>query len=465
MKHLLAILLPALLLTASTGFSADTNLEEMLPVQEHTLDNGMRLLMIEDHSAPIISYMVYYKVGSRYERPGITGMAHMFEHMMFRGSKKYGPEEHSDIVKAHGGSLNASTSYDRTAYFENISAEHLELVMHLEAERQANLDISEETFLPERDVIAEERRQRIDNSLFGSASEELMTNVYRAHPYNWPIIGWMSDIQNYRLEDLKWFHKTYYAPNNAVAVLVGDFDPDHAIELFEKYHGPIPPQPVPTEAQTSEPPQQGERRIKFHRPAQLPFLFAGYHVPAAGHPDFPALEVTQKILSDGESSRIYKKAVYEDQVARFAGGVLYDLHDPGLFFTYIGVNVGRDLEEAEQTLFSVIDSLAVNGPSERELQKAKNQIEADLIFGLQTNQGKARYIGESEMKYVNGYKQAFEQVERARLVTADDVKRVISKYFVPLNRTTLILVPDNEAKPVDVNAIETADNSAEGVGQ
>ncbi|MCB2212248.1 insulinase family protein [bacterium] len=454
MKRILTPVLMALLLVASASFASD-DIMDLFDVQEHVLDNGMRLLMIEDHSAPIISYMVYYDVGSRNERPGITGMAHMFEHMMFRGSTKYGPEEHANIVKANGGSLNANTWYDRTAYFENISAEHLELVIHLEAERQANLTINEDTFLPEQQVISEERRQRVDNSLYGSAVEELMTNVFRAHPYNWPVIGWMSDIQNYRIEDLQWFHKTYYAPNNAVAIVAGDFDPDEAIELVEKYHGPIPSQPLPVMAKTQEPPQRGERRIEFHRPAQLPFLFAAYHTPAASHTDIPALRVVEKILSDGESSRLYKKCVYEEQVARFAGGSLYELADPGLFMTYIGVNAGRDLEEAEGVLFGTIEDMAVNPVSDTELQKAKNQLEADFYSMLQTNYGKASSLGEACMLYDGDWEMGLRQFEATKNVTADDVMRVVGKYFRPINRTTVILVPDNEVDPVDFSAETT----------
>ncbi len=456
MKRTLALVLLALLLLASASFASDT--ADLINVQEHMLDNGMRLLMIEDHSAPIISYMVYYNVGSRNERPGITGMAHMFEHMMFRGSTKYGPEEHANIVKAHGGGLNANTSYDRTAYFENISAEHLELVIHLEAERQANLDISEESFLPEQLVVTEERRQRVDNSLYGSALEELWTNAYRAHPYNWPVIGWMSDVQNYRMDDLQWFHKTYYAPNNATAILVGDFDPDEAIALVEKYHGPIPPQPLPVEAQTQEPPQRGERRIEFRRPAQLPFLFAAYHTPEASHEDIPALRVVEKILSDGESSRLYKKCVYEEQVARFAGGSLYELAQPGLFMVYIGVNAGRELDEAEEILFSTIEEMGTSPVTDMELQKAKNQLEADFYFNLQTNYGKASSIGEACMLYDGDYDMAMRQFEATRSVTAEDVQRVVAKYFRAVNRTTLILVPDSETEPVDLSMTKATEN-------
>ncbi|MBD3165112.1 insulinase family protein [bacterium] len=424
---------------------------ELLNVQEYRLDNGLQLLMLEDHSAPIVSYQVWYHVGSRHEKPGITGMAHFFEHMMFRGSKKYKPEEHSKIVKAHGGSLNANTWYDRTMYFENISSDQLELVVHLEAERQANLTITPETFEPERQIVREERLMRVDNSLFGSAQEQLITNMFRAHPYNWPVIGWMSDIENYTQEQLRWFHKTYYSPNNCTVVLVGDFDPDEAIALHEKYYGHLPSQEIPPEPKTQEPPHQGERRVYFERPAQLPFVLAGYHIPAARHKDMPAIEVAQKILSDGESSRIYRTCVYERQLAPFAGGFVYDLYAPGLFFAYIGVNPGTEIDTAEAALFDVIETLGLEGPTEQELQKAKNQIEADYIFGLTSVAGKGMAIGETLIKHDGDYEEFLKWPEKVREVTIDDVKRVVQTYLVQRNRTTLILVPNEDAKPVNVS--------------
>jgi len=300
----------------------------LLDIEEHRLDNGLRVLMLEDHSAPVVSYQVWFDVGSRNERPGITGLSHMLEHMMFRGSAKYGPEEHGDIVKAHGGSLNAFTSEDMTVYFENISSDQLELVIHLEAERLANLRLTEETFQPERSVVAEERLVGNDNNVFGAAWERAQAASYIAHPYGWSVVGWMSDIQGYTVDDLQAYYETYYAPDNATAVLVGDFDPERALVLFEKYYGGIPAGGPRPEVRTVEPPQQGERRTTFKRVAQLPFLFATYHIPEAAHADFAALEVAQKILSDGETSRIYKRCVYDEQLATYAGGFIAEQRDP-----------------------------------------------------------------------------------------------------------------------------------------
>ncbi|MBZ0264266.1 insulinase family protein [bacterium] len=445
MKRMLTSLLLVALLLPLAGVNAEEAIlnPELLNIREHNLENGLQVLMLEDHSAPVLSYQVWFHCGSRNERPGITGISHMFEHMMFRGSNKYGPEEHSHMVKRNGGTLNAFTSEDMTVYFENIASDQLELVIHLEAERQANLNISEETMATERQVVAEERRVRTDNSLFGSAIEKLIISSYNAHPYSWPVIGWMSDIENWTVEDLKEYYRIHYAPNNATVVLVGDFDSDEAIKLFEKYYGQIPAQPKPREIHTTEPVQDGERRIYFHRPAQLPFLLASYHIPEAAHEDIPAIEVAQKILSDGESSRIYKRCVYEEQLAMFAGGQVDNRKDPGIFLTYIGVNQGVELEEAENSLFDTIEGMADNPPTERELQKAKNQLEADFIFGLQTVMGKGMAIGSSVIKKDGNYKAFIEEPDQYRAVTVEDVQRVVKTYFHAKNRTVVIVVPDN----------------------
>jgi len=450
-QRLSVVIFLSVMLLAGLASAKEKSGKPLIDIQERTLDNGLTLLMIEDHTAPLISYQVYYQVGSRHERPGLTGMAHFFEHMMFRGSNKYGPEEHNDIVKAHGGTLNASTWYDRTNYYENISSEYLELVIHLEAERQANLNITEETFHPEQQVITEERRMRVDNDLFGSAQELLTTHLFVASNYHWPVIGWMNDIQNYRLEDLKWFYQTYYAPNNATVVISGDFNPDEAFALVQKYYGKMQPQEQPWEPSTVDTPQRGEKRLKFHRQAQLPFLFAGYNIPHASHPDFAALEVAQKILASGESSRIYRSCVYDSQVARFAGGYLYELYNPGIFLFYIGVNQGRDMDEAEEILFATVDSLAATPPTETELQKAKNKLESEFYSRLQSNAGRANLVGEAVVTYRDGYHGLLSKLDKWNAVTVEDVQRVVRTYLQESNRTMVIVVPDAGFQPVDVS--------------
>jgi len=414
---------------------------DALGIREHTLPNGLRVLTWEDHSAPVISYQVWYNVGSINERPGITGISHIFEHMMFKGSKKYGPEEHASIVQANGGRLNAFTANDMTVYYENIASDKLELVISLEAERQANLAITADNLTSEREVVKEERRLRTDNSIFGDVVEQLMANAFIAHPYMWPVVGWMSDLNAITLEDCQEYHRIHYAPNNTTIVLVGDFKTEEACRLIEKYYGAIPAQQAPPPVATVEPPQRGERKVYLHRQAQLPMLFAGYHIPQAGHEDMPALQVAAKILSDGESSRIYQKMVYEDQIALRAGGAADEAKFPSLFYAYCGMSIGHDIEEGEQELFEIIEGLAQNPPTPAELQKAKNQLEADFIFSLQTNSNKASSLGNCQI--VEGdWRAMFRKPEKYQAVTAEKVAEVAARYFTPNNRTTVILIPE-----------------------
>ncbi len=411
-------------------------------IQENFLDNGLRILTWEDHSAPIVSYQVWFNVGSANERPGITGISHIFEHMMFKGSKKIAPEAHSNIVQANGGRENAFTANDMTVYWENIAADKLELIISLEAERQANLAITDSNLASEREVVKEERRMRTDNSLFGDVAEQLMANAYIAHPYQWPVVGWMSDLNAITLEECQEYHRIHYAPNNATVVIVGDFQTAEALKLLEKYYGKIPRQEPPPPISTVEPPQRGERKVYLHRRAQLPMLFAGYHIPAMKDDDMPALQVAQKILSDGESSRIYQKMIYQDQIALYAGGSADESKDPGLFYAYCGMNIGHDIEEGEKELFEILEGMAQNPPTLDELQKAKNQLEADFIFGMQSNMSKAMNLGLSQT-VAGDWRELLKKAQKYQEVTPEKVVEVVARYFNPNNRTTVILIPDN----------------------
>jgi predicted Zn-dependent peptidase len=414
---------------------------DALNIREHTLPNGLQVLTWEDHSAPIISYQVWYHVGSVNERPGITGISHLFEHMMFKGSRKYGPEEHANIVQANGGRLNAYTANDQTVYFENIASDKLELVIALEAEREANLAITAENLTSEREVVKEERRLRTDNNIFGDVIEQLMANAFTAHPYGWPVVGWMSDLDAITLEECQDYHRIHYAPNNANIILVGDFNTDEALRLIEKYYGQIPTQEEPPPVSTVEPPQRGERKVFLHRQARLPMLFAGYHIPSVSDDDMPALQIAAKILSDGESSRIYKKMVYEDQIALYAGGSADESEHPSLFYAYCGMNIGKEIEEGEKGLFGLIEGLADNPPTPEELQKAKNQLEADYIFGMQSNSRKASNLGFYQT-IVGDWREMFKKPAKYEAVTADQVAQIAARYFTPNNRTTVVLVPE-----------------------
>lgn len=416
------------------------------PVEKQVLDNGMTVLISEDHSAPVVTFQMWYHVGSKNERPGITGISHLCEHMMFRGSKNLGPEEHSRIVQANGGIDNAGTYFDWTMYYEKLSSDKLELAMSLESERLKYLTPVDENFLSERDVVAEERRMRVDNSPYGVVFEQLLNSAFTAHPYHWHIVGFMSDIQNTTVDDLKQYYKTYYLPSNATAVVAGDVKPKEAMKLMEKYFGDIPFQPAPKQVSTIEPEQRGERVSYVHKIGQMPAFAVGYHIPEFGHPDIYPLTVAARILFRGQSSRLYQRMVYQDQSALGVSGDCFSLEDPGLFFAFAVMQQGKSAEEGQQTLFSEIERLKTEPVSQHELDKAKNQLESEFVFGLQSVSDKGEQIGYYQT-ILGDYSRLFEEADRYQAVTAQDVMRVAQEYFGENNRTVAVLVPDMPEVP------------------
>ena len=412
-----------------------------LDVKEHKLDNGLTILTLEDHSAPIVSYQVWFKVGSRNERPGITGISHLFEHMMFKGSKNIAPEEHAKLVQANGGVLNSWTSNDNTTYFDNLPSDKLDLAIRLESERQSNLDITAQNLTSEREVVKEERRLRTDNSPFGAVIEQLYAAAYTAHPYHWPVVGWMSDLDAITLEDCQSYFKTHYAPNNATVVIVGDFKTDQAVALVKKYYGGMKSQPPGPSVKSVEPPQTGERRVMVHKIAQTPMFFAGYHIPNINHDDMIPLKVLAKILFQGQSSRTYKSLIYDKQIAINVGGGVDEQIDPGLFYVYANAKPEVTAEQVEKELYTELDLIAANAVSDRELEKAKNQLESEFVNGLQSVSSKASQIGYSQT-IAGDYRKFFNQGEQIQKVTKEDLLRVAKIYLTEKNRTVAILVPE-----------------------
>ncbi|HEM45913.1 MAG TPA: insulinase family protein, partial [Alphaproteobacteria bacterium] len=276
-----------------------------------TLENGLKVILVEDHSVPVLSRQTFYRVGARNERPGITGISHFMEHMMFNGAERYGPKEFDAVLEANGGYSNAFTSKDMTAYYENISADGLELVVDLDSDRMGALALDPKFLCSEMGVVQEERRYSIDNSIFGLMYEELFALAYKAHPYSWPVLGWMSDLDGICRDDCIAYFRTYYAPNNAVLIVAGDFETDEAFELIERYYGDIPRQEPPAKLRTTEPKQFGERRAEVRKPAALPQVLIGYGATSVASADIYALDVLQTILTTGHSSRLYKRLVRE----------------------------------------------------------------------------------------------------------------------------------------------------------
>ena len=411
------------------------------PVEKHVLDNGLTVLISEDHSAPVVTYQVWYKVGSKNERPGITGISHLCEHMMFKGSKNIGPQEHMRLIQANGGISNAWTSFDMTCYWEKLANDKLELAINLESERQKNLTPTPENFTSEREVVKEERRMGLDNSPFGAVFEQILNTTFVAHPYHWHVIGFMSDIDNITLDDLKNHYKVYYAPNNVIAVVVGDVNPKEVMKLMHKYYDDIPAQPPPPKVGTVEPEQKGERIAYVHKIAQMPAFMVGYHIPEFGHPDTYPLSVAARVLFTGQSSRLYQKMIYQDQSALHVGGDCFSLQDPGVFYCFAIMQPGHTAEGGRNTLFEEIDKLKNEPIDEKELQKAKNQLEAEFIFNLQSVSDKGSWIGYYHT-VLGDYSKLFEEAEKFQQVTAEDVMGVAKKYFDEKNRNVAVLVPE-----------------------
>jgi len=411
-------------------------------IREHYLPNGLKIVTVEDHKSPVVTVQIWYKVGSRNEVTGKTGLSHMLEHMMFKGTTKYGKGEYSAIVARNGGNENAFTSQDYTAYFQNISSDRYEISLDLESDRMTNLLIDQGEFMLERDVVKEERRLRTEDDPVSSLIEELYADAFQIHPYHSPVIGWMTDLNNLTREDLYDHYKEYYRPDNATIVVVGDIQSDELVKKIEHYFGGIPrgAHPVP-EVKITESEQKGERRFLYKREAQLPYVIYGYHAPNYKEMDHYALDLLSKILSGGKSSRLYQNLVYSKQIALAAGGGYTPIQtDPELFYFYAQLKPGSTTEEAETALNEEIERIKREPVSAREFQKARNQIEASFIMGQDSVFYQAMLIGQLETtgagaRYLEGY------IDEIRKVTPEDIMRVAQKYFIEDNRTVGILVP------------------------
>ncbi|CBE67133.1 putative Zn-dependent protease, involved in pqq synthesis (ppqF) [Candidatus Methylomirabilis oxygeniifera] len=414
-------------------------------VTESALDNGLKILLLEEHKAPVVTVHIWYRVGGRNEQPGTTGLSHLLEHMMFKGTSKVGPGQFSRIIRKNGGRDNAFTSEDYTGYFETFASDRVELALKLEADRMRGLLLDSKEIEAEKKVVMEERRLRTEDDPVSALREAMGAAAFQAHPYRQPIIGWMTDIERITREDLVRYYNTYYVPNNAVLIVVGDFNSGDLLPKIRQYFGPIPRAADPPAVRSVEPEQRGERRVLLKKEAELPFVFMGYHVPNLKHPDNFALEVLAYILSGGKSARIYKSLVYEQQLALFAGGG-YDREsvDPNLFPLYASVMPGKTAEEIERALTAEIEQVKNELISDRELQKVKNQIEADFLFGQDSIFNLARVLAEYEI--VANWRTWEAYLPGIRAVTAADLQRVARAYLTPDNRTVAVLIPEKIKK-------------------
>jgi zinc protease len=434
--------------TGSKKINADVEfVAEQDGVAEYRLKNGLKVLLVENHTAPVITLLVLYKVGSRNEGVGYTGATHFLEHMLFKGTKEHNPDDGNgidDLLTQIGAYWNATTWFDRTSYYEVVPNEYMELCIKLEADRMRNLLLRQEDHDSEMSVVRNEL-ERGENFPEDALEKELYAVAFREHPYHHPTIGWRSDVEGVPMERLREFYNTFYWPDNATVILVGDFEPEAALQMMEKHYGKLTaaPKPIP-EVYTTEPPQEGERRLEISRVGDLPRIWLGYHVPEAIHEDTYALAALRHILGSAyeRSSRLYK-ALIDKSLASDAFARHDDLRDPGLFIVGTTLNPDIDLKLVESVMFEMIDELAKIPVSEEELERAKSANRKGTILSKADPSSLAFMLGEAESKA--DWHWLIEYDDKFDAVTAEDVLRVVKKYFVRENRTVGIFIPKEDS--------------------
>lgn len=414
-------------------------------VKEYLLDNGLKVLISEDHKVPLATFQIWYRVGSRDEVSGKTGLSHFLEHMMFKGTPKYGPKVFSKIIQRNGGIDNAMTTKDYTMYFQTLSSDRIGISIDLESDRMTNLIMDPKETLSEKNVVMEERRMRYEDDPQNALYEMLSATALMTHPYRRPVIGWMSDISDLSRDNLYNHYKKYYTPDNAFIVIVGDVSAEETIKKIRSVFGAIgkgnPQRPLVTK----ETEQRGEKRLYLKKEAEVPYIMAGYHTPAFPHEDSFALEVLSAVLSGGKSSRFYKSLVYEKKLALEAESDYSGMYiDPFLFSLWATVAPGKKIPEVENALYAEIEGIKSSPPLEREVQKAKNQIEASFIFGQDSLYMQAMKIGRFEV--LGDWKLMDKYLDGIRKVKPEDVQRVARKYLTEDNRTVGILMPVRGSK-------------------
>ena len=433
MRIAIPLLIVVSLLVSSGARAADR-------VVATTLDNGLRVLLLEDQRSPIVSFQMWYRVGSRNEHRGMTGIAHFLEHLMFKGTPSHGPKQFARLVEENGGQDNAFTSQDVTSYYVDIAADKLDLVLDLEADRMQNLLLDPKEIHSEREVVIEERRTRTEDDPGGFLGEEVSSIAFKAHPYQAPIIGWMDDIKRITPEEIRAFYKTYYVPNNAIVVAAGAFRADDVLEKIKRRFGRIPRGKVPPPMLAVEPTPNGERRVTVKRQAELPIVYMAWHVPNYQSDDSVALELLSTILSGGRASRLYRDLVYQRQLALEAGGDnSYFSIDPSLFWFWATPMPGQTPEKLETELSAHIERLKKEPVTDEEMARAKNQIEAAFVYQDDSIHQRASLLARFEL--IGGYAMKDSFLAKIRAVTAADLTRVARTWFDPDKKVVGVLLP------------------------
>ncbi|MEM7435405.1 MAG: pitrilysin family protein [Myxococcota bacterium] len=429
---------------ARWSFVSAEQFGDALELHRFRLGNGLRVLTLEDRSAPTVSYHTWFRVGSRDERPGKTGLAHLFEHLMFNETKNHQYGEFDHLMENAGVEVNAATWTDWTYYYENAPKNALPLLVELESDRMANLVLREPQVRSEKEVVANERKLRVDDDIEGRALEQLYATAFKRHPYRWPTIGWMEDIRGFTVEDCRKFYRSFYSPNNATVVVAGDFDERRVLSLIQERYGHLPATKLQQNGEAPrEPTQRGERTYRIAAPTPTDKMLLGYHVPGFAHPDTPALIVINELLFGGRSSRLLRVFCDDKELALSVRGSVSPFVDPGLFELWFSLREGRRMADALALLDSEIERLVTEGPTTDELGKAVNQIELSFLYSMETAGGKAEQLGFYET-VVDDAASAMSRLDAFRALTVPTLQRVAAKYLNP-NRRTRVEVSESFA--------------------
>lgn len=435
----------SLLISSQSLASATSDRSQLrveMPVEKFVLENGLTVLLLEDHSVPLVSYHTWYKVGSRNETPGVTGAAHMLEHMMFKGAKKYDGKQFDKILHENGMENNAFTTYDYTGFYQILPSDRLELMMDMEVDRMSSLQIKPEDLKSEIEVVKEERRWRTDNSPTGAVREALMLDLFSGSSYGWPVIGYMKDIEDYTSDKLRFFYDTYYKPNNAVLVIAGDIDSNKVKQLVKKYYGVLKPTGQQAPEFIARAPINKVRENIVKKDVQNATVYISWPSVPAGHPDGYALDIAGTLLGSGTSSRLYKKMVYEQQNAIGVFAYNYSMKFDGMFSIGSSVKSGKNLGSIKKTLMSELNLMRTKLVSNNEIDKATTSIIKGSVDELTTLDGKARALAVNEI-LTGDYQNFYKDIEKYKSVTAEDVRRVVQKYLRPEIALYVDLTPEN----------------------
>lgn len=411
-------------------------------VKTFSLQNGMKFLVLEDHAIPNVTLQIFFKVGSRNEGPGMTGLSHFLEHMMFNGARTYGPKMFDRVLESAGGANNAYTSADVTAYQNWVPKSALELIFEMEADRIATLALDERIVESERGVVLSEHKTGYENSDYDILEDQLRAVAFYAHPYRWPVIGHESDIRSWTRADVKEYFDRHYAPNNAIAVVVGDVTLAQVKALAEKHLEPIPARMPPRPVHTREPEQRGEKRLIVQKDVSSPHVLIAYHVPETGTADYYALDLLSSILADGNSSRLHRALISERQLATEVSAYMYQALDPTLFYVYAVCAEGVSAKTLERAILREIDRVVAGGVTVRELRKAQNNTVVSFWRSLLTISDKADRLGTYEI-FFGGYEKLFAAPDLYRKVTAEEIRKAAARTFRKSNRTIGILQKDD----------------------